>query len=101
MPCPSFPAISTDPESAARRPARMLIRVVLPEPVNPTMDTNWPSSTDRFKFLSTSRVVPPAANDFDTSCTSRYANSVTPLQLQFDVAHHPIEQKADDTDREN
>src|SRR5262249_11540221 len=84
-----------------RSPARMLISVVLPEPVNPTMETNWPSSTDRLIFFSTSRTVLPERYDFETSRTSRYAKSITPLQSQFEIAHHAIQEKANQSDRKN
>jgi hypothetical protein len=57
MPCARFPPISTRPESGASSPASMLIKVVFPEPVKPTIETNWPSSTDSLTFLNTSRVL--------------------------------------------
>src|SRR5207247_2073804 len=79
----------------------MLIKVVFPDPVKPTIDTNCPSSTNKFTAWSTSRDVLREVKDLETSRTSRYANSVAPLESQFDVAHHSVQKETHDADREN
>ena len=45
-----LPPTSTSPPSRGMEPQRMFSREVLPEPLLPTMETNWPSSTVRLKW---------------------------------------------------
>src|SRR6185295_4230428 len=101
MPRTLLPPISTTPESGVSNPARMFINVVLPDPVNPTIDTNSPCWTERFTPLSTSRVLPLEPKDFEMSRTSTNATSVAPLEFQFYVGHHSIQKETDYADREN
>ena len=69
------------PESGASSPDAIFNKVDLPEPVKPTMETNSPSSTDRFTFLRTSLDVFPERNDFETFWISMNANLPPPATL--------------------
>src|SRR4030095_6841206 len=108
MPRTASPPTVTVPESGARSPARIVIRVDFPEPVEPTIETNSPSSTVRCTPFRTSRTFPDEAKDFETFRTSTSSNDHSPVCLLLDraqphlyQAHPPVEQESHDTDGEN
>src|SRR5687767_2337128 len=81
MPRTLSPPTVTFPESGGSRPARIAISVDLPEPVEPTMETNSPSSTVRCTPLKTSRTFPAEVKDFETFRTSTNDNEHSPYCL--------------------
>ena len=55
----------------------MFMKVVLPEPVKPTIDTNSPFSTRRFTSFNTSRDDAAVVNDLETFRISTKAKEVS------------------------
>src|SRR5882724_13366206 len=85
----SSPSSRTLPRSAARSPATMRSRVVLPHPEGPSRETNSPAATLRSTPPST--VAAPKA--FSAPATSRKESEATTLQLHRHVAVptlHPV-----------
>src|SRR5437870_3898895 len=71
-PATGFPSASTVPPSAFSRPAIMLSKVVLPQPLAPTRHTNSPSATFRLT-RSSARTLPEALRKlFDTPSTESF-----------------------------
>src|SRR5688572_24360748 len=70
MPSTGEPSIVTEPASGATSPARTLRKVDFPLPIDPTMETNSPRSTDRHTSRSTGLMSLPVPNDLPTPETS-------------------------------
>src|SRR6185503_3385555 len=85
MPRTLSPPTVTEPESAGRRPDRIPNKVDLPDPVEPTIETNSPSSTERLTPFNTSRVLVAETKDFETFRTSTNANFTYPLANSFET----------------
>src|SRR5688572_9853561 len=103
MPRAGSPSNRTSPASAARRPATILRKVDLPQPMNPTIETNSPRATVRLVPSSTCRTAVAVANVFDKDVISMNATSPfsTSSQPGFGHAHQPIEGEADEANRQD
>ena len=105
----SHPRRSPCRNLARRSPARILINVDLPEPVEPTIETNSPSSTERLTPLKTSRTFPAEAKTSKHFELQQMPMSAPPCwrvrldrtQPHLHKTHHSVEQESDDSDRQD
>src|SRR3569832_2308532 len=102
-PLRNAPSTCTPPASGARKPAMMFMSVVLPQPDGPTIATNSPSETSKFRSLMTSRRPLSDGNPLRMPCREilegpRPARSVgisPPHDLHaLEHAHDPVERQA-------
>src|SRR5216683_6919596 len=96
----SSPPNRTSPASGGIRPAMMLRSVDFPHPMNPTIETNSPRSTDNVTLSSTHRAVRSVVNVFETEATSMHAMLRSP-QSRFRQPHQSIEREPDETDHDD
>src|SRR5213592_2005801 len=96
----SSPPSRTAPSSGRIRPAMMLKSVDFPQPMNPTIETNSPCSTESVTSSNTHRTACSVANAFETEDTSMNAKLRGP-QSRFRQPHQSIEREPDETDRDD
>src|SRR5690242_1509097 len=122
MPSIALPSKRTEPRSGLDRPATTVKSVDFPQPMNPTIETNSPRSTDKVTSSRTCRVAAPVPNAFEIEERSMNATFLTPWgptprfpgsgasgasflstcpQLRFSHAHQPVEHEADHADRQD
>src|SRR5216684_7220293 len=96
----SSPPNRTSPASVGIRPAMMLRSVDFPQPMNPTIETNSPRSTDNVTSSSTHRAARSVVNVFEAENASMYA-MLRSSQSRFRQPHQSIEREPDETDRDD
>src|SRR5215471_3014164 len=93
--------MSTRPRSGGISPAAILRNVDLPHPIMPTIDTNSPRSIESVASVNTRRASEPEPKLLQTPEMSMNAIDSNGPEPCFGKPHEPVEDEADDANREN